>query len=103
MTSLSLKNEAYFVLVNFEDFSSGTGLKDSLITSFFNSDVEVLSLVDSTTASASLNDFNGLTRFQHRSEKYEKVQNLLLRAYDYFNMVKPDPVYPEEYLGQAAG
>ena len=103
LTSLSLKNEAYFVLVNFEDFSSGTGLKDSLITSFFNSDVEVLSLVDSTTASASLNDLNGLTRFQHRSEKYEKVQNLLLRAYDYFNMVKPDPVYPEEYLGQAAG
>ena len=103
LTSLSLKNEAYFVLVNFEDFSSGTGLKDSLITSFFNSDVEVLSLVDSTTASASLNDFNGLTRFQHRSEKYEKVQNSLLRAYDDFNMVKPDPVYREEYLGQAAG
>ena len=78
LTSLSLKNEAYFVLVNFDDFSSGTGLKDSLITSFFNSDVEVLSLVDSTTASASLNDFSGLTRFQHISAKYEKVQNLLI-------------------------
>ena len=98
-----MKNEAYFVLVNFEDFSSGIGLKDSLITSFFNSDVEVLSLVDSTTASASLNDFNGLTRFQHICAKHEKVQNSLLRAYDNFNMVKPNPVYREEYLEQAAG
>ena len=102
LTSLSLKNEAYFVFVNFEDFSSGTGLKDSLITSFFNSDVEVLSLVDSTTASASLNDFNGLTRFQIGSSRYEKVKNSSIRAHDIWDMVKPGPVYQEEYWKPAA-
>ena len=56
LTSLSLKNDAYFDLDDFEDFSAGIGLKGFSIISFFSSDVDVLNFVDSTTVSASLND-----------------------------------------------